>query len=69
MSILLCRVGTDPAADEFLRQLEQNANIQDTLVCCRDDLSAKMVQYADDSGKYTGEVSFSKSHCVLEFRC
>ncbi|PUU81528.1 hypothetical protein B9Z19DRAFT_1190998 [Tuber borchii] len=57
VSILLCRVGTDPAADEFLRQLEQNANIQDTLVCCRDDLSAKMVQHADDSGKYTGELS------------
>ncbi|RPA98812.1 hypothetical protein L873DRAFT_1789941 [Choiromyces venosus 120613-1] len=56
VSILLCRVGTDAAADEFFGQLEGNANIQDTLLCCKDDLSAKMVQHAGDSGKYTGEL-------------
>ncbi|PWW80608.1 hypothetical protein C7212DRAFT_361593 [Tuber magnatum] len=57
VSILLCRVGTDPAADKFLGQLEQHASIQDTLICCKDDLSAKMVQYANDSGRYTGELA------------
>jgi hypothetical protein len=57
VSIILCRVGTDPAADTFLGQLERNASIQDTLICYKDDLSAKMVQYQDDSGRYTGELA------------
>ncbi|CUS10433.1 unnamed protein product [Tuber aestivum] len=57
VSIIICRVGTDPAADTFLGQLEQNVSIQDTLICCKDDLSARMVRYGDDGGRYTGELA------------